>query len=351
MKFLRHLFVFLLALQCFTSSLSAEIEKPVKGKRYKLAKNHGPWMMLVASIRDVDDEKRRIDGGMSAWEAADEIVYALRKDGIPAYTYALDEKMGEISSPNMSENSGRRYVAQHGYVSVLAGNFASNTDKNIEKLRNHIKNEFDPEFLNDPGNGGILRKTPGRPSPFTTLLTVNPLWENEVRDAAEDDFLVELNAGQKYSLLQNKGKYTLVVATFHGSSVMQVGNDSATKAVGFFEKHFGKSLDDCALNAMQFTDKLRNAKKYGYDTNYEAWVFHDKYRSIVTVGSFDSKDDPRIRTIATQFGGKMVRHPKTGEDVLAAESFTVPRMPKRNELPDQSWVFDAQPKVMAIPKF
>jgi hypothetical protein len=77
-------------------------------------------------------------------------------------------------------------------------------------------------------------------------MTVNPLYEGTVRDAEEDDMIVELNSGQKYSLLQNKGKYSLVVATFKGSSVMQVGNDKSSKALGFFEKNFGKSLDDCA---------------------------------------------------------------------------------------------------------
>jgi hypothetical protein len=120
--------------------------------------------------------------------------------------------------------------------------------------------------------------------------------------------------------------------------------------MGFFDKHFGKSLDDCAENAMLFTEKLRSAKKFGYDTNYEAFVYHDKYKSIVTVGSFDSKDDPRIRTMATQFGGKMVRHPQSGEEVLAGETFTVPKVTKPGQLPSYSWVFDAQPRVMETPR-
>ncbi len=349
MKHFRNLVMFLLAISLAGGSLNADIKKPVKGKRYTLAKNHGPWMLMVASIRDVDDASRRIEGGMSAWEVADEIVFALREKNIPAYVYALEEKMGEVSSPRV-DAGGRKYVAQRGYVSVLAGNFETSSDGKIEQLRDFIKNKFNPPFLTDPKNGGILRKTPGRPSPFTTFLTVNPLWEGEVRDVEQDNFIAELNDDQKYSLLDNKGKYTLVVATFHGTSVLQVGNNSATQAMGFFEKHFGTSLDGCAENAMQFTDKLRNAKKYGYDTNYEAWVFHDKYKSVVTMGSFDSKDDPRIRTMATQFGGKLARNPNTGDDVMTGEQFTVPRVPKRNQLPTFSWVFDAEPRLMLVPK-
>ena len=351
MKTFQKIVLLLAAVTLFAGTVHAGIEKPVKGKRYKLARNHGPWMIMVASIRDVDDETRRIKGGMTAWEAADGIVFALREQGIPAYVYSQEEKMGEISSPSSNESTGRRYIAQHGYISVMAGNFPSDQEKVAKEKLEWIKKKFNPAFLSDPQNGGILPKTPGRPLPFSrAFMTVNPLWEGEVRDTKEDNFITELNSGQKYSLLQSKSKYTMVVATFHGSSVIQVGNSQTSKAVGFFNTHFGKSLDDCAENAMLLTDKLRNAKKYGYDTNYDAWVYHDKYKSIVTIGSFDSKDDPRIRTMATQYGGKTVRHPSTGEEVLAGEIFAVPKVTKNNELPAHSWIFDAQPRLMEVPR-
>jgi hypothetical protein len=350
MRILRTLTIGLLALICLTGSLSAEIEKPVKGKRYKLAKNHGPWMIMVAAIRDVDDEDRRVEGGMTAWEAADAIVFALRQEGIPAYTFSQDEKVAEISSPSANENNGRRYVAQHGYISVMAGNFPSSDDPKAKEAIEFIKKGFSPSFLKDPKSGGILPQTPGRPSAFSrAFMTVNPLYEGTVRDAAEDDMLVELNSGQKYSLLQNKGKYSLVVATFRGSSVMQVGNEKSSKAMGFFEKNFGTNLNECAENAAMLTEKMRNAKKYGYESNFEAWVLHGKYQSMVLVGSFDSKDDPQIRILATKFGGKMIRHPQTGDDVLAGEVFTVPKTPKANRLPDYSWLFDVKPHVIEVP--
>jgi hypothetical protein len=335
-----------------TGTASGEIEA-VKGKHYSLTKKHGPWMIMVAAIRDVDDDKRfdrRIEGGMTAREAADEMVYALRKKGIPAYIYALDEKVEHIASPNLSESNGRRYIAQQGYISVMAGNFPSNSDKSAKSVLEYIKNKFNPEFLADAKNGGILPRTPGRPSPFSrAFLTVNPLWQGEVRDVEEDKLIADLNAGYKYSLLENKGKYTVVVATFQGGSVVQVGNNSSTKATGFFDRTFGKNLNDFGEDAMQLTEKLRNAKKFGYDTNYEAWVYHDKYKSIVTIGSFDSQDDPRIRAVATQFGGKTVRHPQSGEDVVAGEAFTIPRYPKNGQAPEYSWVLDAQTRLIDVP--
>jgi hypothetical protein len=337
----------LLVLSALMPSVSADVEA-VRGKKYPLTKKHGPWMVMVASIRDVEEDRRMRDG-LSAAEAADELVYQLRLLGIPAYTYQLEEKLGEISSTG--DSSSRKFVAQHGYISVLAGNFPSNTDAEAKKVLQYIKTKFRPDFLSDPKNGGILPRTPGRPGPLSrAFLTANPLFEGEIRDGEEEDFMVELNSGQKYSLLQNESRYTLVVATFFGGSVMQVSGSDSTRALGFFERNFGKSLDDCALRAMQLADALRNAKKHGYDQEYEAWVLHEKYRSLVTIGSFDSKDDPRIRQLVTQFAGKPSRDPRTGADVLVGETFAIPKVTRRGQLPQDSWVFDGTPQIREVPR-
>jgi hypothetical protein len=326
------------------SSATAEIEA-VKGKRYTLTKQHGPWMVMVAALRDIEEVDRKINGGMSAWEAADEIVFELRKKGIPAYTYSQDEKTESLSTVD----SGRRYIAQHGYISVLAANFKSNDDPDLRKVLDYVKKKFNPSFLSDEKNGGIMPKT--RKLPFShAFLTVNPLWEGEIRDDAAQRFLIDLNAGQKFSLLQNKAKYTLVIATFQGGSVMQVGNSVSSEAMVDFDRHFGKYLDACAEDAMELVEKMRNAKKFGYERNYDAWVFHDKYKSVVTIGSFNSKDDPQIKALATQFSAKTVRHPQTGNDVSAAEFFTIPRLTRANQTPEKQWVFDPNPKIMEIPR-
>lgn len=330
----------------------------VKGKQYKLGKQHGPWMVMVAAIRDVEEEGRRTEG-LTARQVADELVYELRCQGIPAYTYSMDKEVAEVSSPSLSETGQRRYVAQHGYISVLAGNFPSNSDKTANKLLNYIKGDqgrgltrksFEPEVLKNENSGGILPVTPGRPSPLSrAFLTINPLWEGEVQNSETSALIADLNSGQRYSLLQNPGKYSLVVATFTGSSVVQVSNTKSAGAMNYFDRTFGTSLDNCAENAIVLTEHLRNAKKHGYDQNYEAWVFHDRYRSVVTIGSFSSPEDPRIRQLITQFSVKTVRHPETGKDVQIAEIFSVPRMPKQGDPPAQTWLFDASPRPIKVP--
>lgn len=349
MKIIQPLIQVILAAAVISGTASAEIEA-VKGKRYTLSKNHGPWMIMVTSIRDVKEEDRRIDGGMTAWEAADEIVYELRKKGIPAYTYTQDEESQLLQAPVAGKT--RRYIAQQGYISILAANFKSNTEKDAKNVLAFVKNKFNPAFLNDEKNGGILPKTPGRPTPFSrAFFTINPLYEGEVVDHEKDNLLLGLNEGQKYSILGNRGKYTLVVASFHGSSVVQIGSNTNAEAMNFFEKRFGSSLDECAENAMKLTECMRNASKFGYDEDIEAYVFHDEHRSMVTVGAFDSKDDPRIRQLYTRYAGKPGRHAQTGADVVIGETFTVPRRRKFEDKADFEWVFDAEPKLMEVPQF
>jgi len=337
--------VAMLTLLCQSMAV-AEIEA-IQGKRYKLSRAHGPWMIMVASIRDVEEERRT--DGLTAWEAADQLVYELRSKGIPAYTFSRETVKAALTET--SSFSDRTYVAQHGYISVLAGNFQSNSDKTAERVLKYIK-KFRPRFLEDDSSGGLFARTPGRPEPLSkAFLTVNPLLSpEEVKSRTIDPLIKQLNADLEYSLLRNQGKYTLVVATFKGTSVMQVGHKVDVGAMKRFEKNFGSSLDQSAMDAWALAESLRTAKKHGYDQDYEAWVFHDRHQSLVTIGSFDSPDDPRLGALANQFSAKTRRHPETGREVQVAEVLSLPKNPGTGRLPDKMWVFDGTPRLMKVPR-
>ncbi len=323
----------------------------VKGKRYKLSSQHGPWMIMAASFRDVPIE-RRTETGLSAWQAADMMVYELRKLGVPAYTYLQDMKMGELKEFSSGSVVGeeKKYVAQHEAVAVLAGNFSSAEDKNAKAILNYLKNEFEPEFLNDASNGGLIARTPGRPKPLSRAhMTVNPLMDAEdVKRNSMDPLVKKLNSDMEYSLLKNKGKYTLRVATFEGTSVVQVGNQTSGKAQNYFNKVMGSNLYSAGDQAWELTEVLRSASKYGYGRDFDAYIYHDRYKSIVTIGAFDSPNDTRIAQIAEQFRGKERTY--EGNDVLTAEIFTIPRNLKPGVPPEKMWMFDVRPKLEEVPK-
>ena len=71
---------------------SGQSIEAVRGKNYTLTKAHGPWMVMVNSLRNRPKDQR--SEGMSAEEAALELVYELRQRGIPAYTHAQGAKVG-----------------------------------------------------------------------------------------------------------------------------------------------------------------------------------------------------------------------------------------------------------------
>ncbi len=172
----------LLSLLCSLPAAVGDIEA-VKGKKYTLTKQHGPWMVLVATIRDIDEKERRIEGGMTAREAADALVYELRLKKIPAYVHIHQEKVERLDENTGAAMDGRHFISQHGSISVLAGNFRSNTDEDLARLRDWIRDKFSPKFLEDSKNGGLYAKTPGRPTILKPFITVNPLLSpEEVRE-------------------------------------------------------------------------------------------------------------------------------------------------------------------------
>lgn len=373
------------------TSPSANAIEAIRGKEYKLTKRHGPWMIMVASFKEPPPE-RRTDEGMTPEQAADQLVYELRKKGIPAYTFARDQVRDEVKTiDRMGRTRYREYKAQQQTYCVLAGNYASNDEstkagKLAKDTLAWIENRFEPEFLTVPDpnfertkaakqspirklkSGGILRLTPGKRrqgnSPLAgAFLTLNPLLTpEEVQAKKHDPLLMRLNSGQEFSLLDNPGKYTLVVASFFGKSskaqVGMVGLSNFRKAKENFK--VGDSLDEAAHNAWELATLIRR----GYfvtDVNnnsgnarpkpqaFEAYVWHDRFKSVVTVGSFNSLDDPRIARYQKAFGAKYKEHAQTKRRFLAAEQLTVPPVLKGNQLPERSWIFDPKPQLVEVP--
>jgi hypothetical protein len=355
--------VVLSGLLFIAGSASAKPIDAVKGKQYRLTKKHGPWMVMVASFHEPPAERK--GEGLSPEEAANQLVYELRMKGIPAYTFSQEDVVDEIqtgSARDPEKSKVGSYIAQKGSVSVLAGNYESPENKVAMKTRDFIK-KFNPELLQGEEatgrngvlhklkNGGIYRTTPGRPGALAgAFLTVNPLLsQSEIKSIKRDPLLLKLNQEGDYSILNNKGKYTLVVASFYGRS--KVGNTAFRDElqIAVDEKTSLDHMVGVTQNAWELTTALRKAKSLGYDQNYDAYVFHDRYGSVVTVGSFDSPEDPRIAKLQNHFGAKIAAISNDGQSQLGAESFNVPRK-KSPGVETKSWIFDPYPKVMEVPK-
>lgn len=370
------------------SAYAAQI-KAVRGEKYHLTKHHGPWMIMVASFK-TPPKTRKSRTGMTPMQAADELVYELRKAGIPAYTYQRKEEREHVRSVDEHGRLRQRaYISTRDDVCVLAGNYKSADDSNKAGKVAHatldwIEKKFQPKFLTEPDHafaqsradqrssvrklksGGILRLTPGKKRNGLlsgAFLTLNPLLSpEEVQSLRHDPLLLKINTGDELSLLNNRGKYSVIVASFYGkSSNAQVGKAGMDKFMKSFNQFKiskkNNQLTQAAYSAWELATSLRQGHFFvNQGTNprsqkFDAWVFHDRFRSVVTVGSFDRPDDPRIKKIQETFRAKLREHKQTRRQVLTAEQLTIPAKLAPGQTPSRMWIFDPSPQLIRVPKF
>lgn len=339
-QLIRVLAIALLALAMAQNITTAARIDATKGRRYELGKKHGPWMIMVASLSKPPAERQKKDG-LSAQDAADLLVYELRTRGIPAYTFKLDSIKGELHTEDRQGRQARRlFRAQEGGVCVLAGNYKSLTNKVAQNTLKWIKS-YKPKLWN---NRAYYLSTPGQRGPLSgAFLTINPaLSPEEVARKKRDPMLLRLNGSDEFSVLRNPGKYTLVVGTFAGRSQTGFGDDYDSVYKNFRVKG---TLDDAANKAWKVSKLLRDGLFQGQSQGrkFEAYVFHDRYKSMVTIGSFDSPNDPRIIQMSKLFGAKL--HPGTnGRPYITGESILVP-----GDKPE-TVIFDPKPRLIEVPK-
>ncbi len=119
-------------------------------------------------------------------------------------------------------------------------------------------------------------------------------------DRTKDKFLLTLNAGEEYSMLRCPGKYTLAVKEYVGLSMVkpeQAESSGLMKMIGFGNRHEGDSLAMAANNAHELAKALE--KSLG-KTGIQPYVLHTRTTSVVSIGAFNSPDDPGIQAVAQQ---------------------------------------------------
>ncbi len=192
---------------------------------------------------------------------------------------------------------------------VLVGNFkdadtARKARDDIRKLPMPKVKLWQPEYVPEippPGSAKSAKveekkkiAEPANGNPFQGAFVVhNPTIKQE-RPADWDKQgmagLKNLNAAENYSLLNCKKPYTLVVKQF----LLPAETRSASGTIfGKMNPFVHKSdIDVPGQNAHNMAELLHKT------THLDAFVLHTKFASMVTVGAFDSLDDPSLR--ATQ---------------------------------------------------
>ncbi len=309
---------------------AAQIEA-IRGKNYSLTTQHGPWMIMVTSLWGTTPEQDQ-----QAEKAAQELVYQLRRKGVPAYVYRQDDKIEQIDSVDrMGRPRHRQVTNQHGMVAVLAGNYQHPDDKVAKQTLAFVK-KFKPK---------VDTQWQGKSMPVPLDLTgafmaPNPMLpSDQIARKNRDPLLVKLNSGE-HTLFENRGKYTLVVASFYGKSAVKPKDFE--KFDNMLQNKAKISLDNAARDSWELMTLLRSK-------GYDAYVFHERFRSIVTVGSFKSVNDPQIAKLTENFKAKEKMNPDTKQMVLVAEAVQIPAK-RKGDPPLKSWMMDPVPTVMEVPK-
>ena len=121
------------------------------------------------------------------------------------------------------------------------------------------------------------------------FITRNPLLPEEyfVAKTGLDELVVKMNKNVKYSLLDCPGRYTVQVAHFSGEVILNQGEIRAIESGSRPGPESTKQgLAQAAEKAHELTEALRMK-------GWEAYEFHDRNSSMVTVGHFDSVGAPQ----------------------------------------------------------
>lgn len=269
--------------------VEAKTDKP-----YTLTEEAGPWLIMALTF-----------SGAEADEQAKELVYELRSvHNLPAYMYQKDFDFGVGKGRGVDKYGAplkMRYRRDHSSeIAVLVGDFRSANDLELQRTLKRIKylvpECMNPERLKREGRSvppaawrWLVEHTRNanpnqQKGPMGSAFVVsNPLLPEEYfRPKGIDKLVYQMNKPIKHSLLECQGKYSVKVATFTGQLISDQNEIKAIQA----GKKMESRLEEAALKAHKLCQALR-AK------GYEAYEFHDRYSSIVTVGSFDSVGTPR----------------------------------------------------------
>jgi hypothetical protein len=317
-------------------------------KSYELEERHGPWMIIAASF-----------AGPTAEQQSQDLVVELRRRlKLDAYTF---KRTYDFSKPTEGLGFNRyggprrmRYASNYKFdeIAVVVGNFASLEDPQINKTLERLK--FDnPECLDPMKKKDSSQRFVGLRSFYhrvstnpenkkkgpmgAAFISRNPLLPDEYFVAKGlDPFIVEMNKDLPNSLLRCPSPYTVRVASFRGVDTMKpVEFDKLTSQPRKMAK-----IDGAALKASNLCAALR-------DKGVEAYEFHDRTESIVTVGSFqevgqkrpDGKTEinPAVHRIMKEYGP--IERPKPGTDEVELYARTL-----------KGIRFDPQPLPVEVPR-
>jgi len=264
-------------------------------KTYELEERNGPWMIMAASFVGSTAEQQSHDLVLELRQKYKLEAFAFRK------SYDFTKPTEGLGYSQYGGARRMRYLTNNKFdeIAVLVGNFSSIEDSQLDKTLELLKHAK-PECLDASKRGGATsqrlvglrgiyammssdpaKKTKGPMG--AAFVTRNPLLPKEMFvSKGIDPFIADLNKDLPHSLLKCPGRYTVRVASFRGVDTMKA--DEFEKLTSQPRKM--AKIDEAAVKASRLCAALR-------EKGVEAYEFHDRTESIVTIGSFNEVGQPR----------------------------------------------------------
>jgi hypothetical protein len=259
----------------------------------------GEWMVLAASYSC--EEAKDL-----AYQLA-HIVRTKHKTASYVFHYVneerkrLREKWEQMRQMDPTGRMQEKTIRVDEHWGVLVGGFKDMEDAHeflqevrkweLPQLRLRSgKMPYDNEVMVDKKTGKLVRAPV---NPFHSAMVVhNPTVKREKANREEDySFLKKLNSEEEYNLLNSRKPWTLAIKQYNGLTMIKpvLGEKKGLleRLWPFSNDNQGEMLNAAAHNAHELAKTLRQL-------GFETYVLHTRASSIVTVGGFDSLEDPRI---------------------------------------------------------
>jgi hypothetical protein len=314
--------------------------------RYPLTEREGPWLIHLACFRGDDS----LD---FAHRLAEEI---RQKHRMPSFIFSLNEadarrdreqlrrwQLENIGSDKVAESNEEiklRTIRIVKEYSVFIGNYPDMERARlaVERMRElppptsipafgvHLYKEPEKQAGGSSSNpygifgGGGTKSVEGKKmndsqgNPYRQAFVVrNPLLKRDREVVVKqnnpaptfDPSWKELNEKEKYSIFTCPKNWTLVVAQFKPPEQIEstIRNSVVQMSMNPLPANLGAGLERAAETARQFAEILRDGGR-----GYDAYVFHTRQFSVVSVGAFDGPDDPQLEQAATILRNFALQH-------------------------------------------
>ena len=241
-------------------------------KEYKLTETEGPYLIFATAL-----------AGPTARQDAHALVLELRSK-YKWNAYVFEKDFARDARQDFGQNRSSRSRPTYQYKNpgetqfvVLIGNFPSLEDNQLKRMVEEVR-QAKPESLKG--------KTSATAFSFPMAYgTSNPMLPPEHKQGTVDAFVESLNKGRPYSLLQNPRRYTIQVATFTGRAIMK---PEEIRAIEEGRSSFDRDVSALEIGERSAAELCKVLRSRGVD----AYEFHDRNASIVTVGGFDQPGKP-----------------------------------------------------------